>query len=640
LATYFPTRGGRIKIQAETLLGTSPTGWVYQAPGTGNNPNAQGGYYYFRSETLDGSVKTPNVGVFTATIEVAEAGLYDIRVRSARDTNDPGDSRNDMWLKVDDDIRDVLPEGTVPITVTNGFVKLKGATTSWAYARLFSAAEEDDANPPSKVYLSEGLHTITFAGRSVGFHIDFFEVIRDGLQVPPTAADTPMLETPDTPDPVLPATARADEDDNLVLDVTAGADGYTLTAAGTPANGSAVLTEAGLLRYTPDADFTGTDRFSYTVRDPNGVLSSHVLTVTVAATPDDPFASDDAAATTRGAAVLVAVLGNDGDADGTPVAIGSFDATSAEGGSITEVGGQLRYVPAAGFIGTDSFSYTALDPTGRSSAPATVTVTVGETPPPPPAPLTVLLYDTDPDRLRASLDDGDVFGPKAVARPLTFVVAITEGGALDGEVGSVRLRLTGDASATRTESGAPYSLFGDKDGDFGDGMRFWGGEYSLAVEVFSGARGRGTLIDSFDFDFTVAAPPPPPPLVVTLVDTDTDRRVAVLDDGDVFGPKAVARPLTLAVTVSEGGALDGEVGSVTMRLTGAATATRTDTRTDAGDAVFSLFGDANGDFRDGGRLANGSYSFAVDVHAGADGGGALVDSFDYDFTVTNGLLLV
>ena len=41
MATYFPTQNGRIKIQAETLLGTSPTnGWVYQPPGTGNNAPA------------------------------------------------------------------------------------------------------------------------------------------------------------------------------------------------------------------------------------------------------------------------------------------------------------------------------------------------------------------------------------------------------------------------------------------------------------------------------------------------------------------------------------------------------------------------------------------------------------------------
>ena len=101
MATYFPTQNGRIKIQAETLIGPEPAdGWVYQAPGTGNNADgAQGGYYYFKSETLDGSVKSATEGRFGATIQIAEAGVYTLRVRTARDTNDPGDSRNDIWVR-------------------------------------------------------------------------------------------------------------------------------------------------------------------------------------------------------------------------------------------------------------------------------------------------------------------------------------------------------------------------------------------------------------------------------------------------------------------------------------------------------------------------------------------------------------
>src|SRR5918992_5277407 len=168
---YFPTKNGRIKIQAETLLGTSPTnGWVYQAAGEGNNRGSQGsGYYYFKSETLDGSVKKATEGLFSATIYIEEAGAYNLRVRTARDTNDPGDSRNDIWVRIDDDTRPLLPAGTVPVTSTwNGFLKLKGATTNWSYAKIFGASQEGDANPPAHVMLSKGFHTITFAGRSVG----------------------------------------------------------------------------------------------------------------------------------------------------------------------------------------------------------------------------------------------------------------------------------------------------------------------------------------------------------------------------------------------------------------------------------------------------------------------------------------
>jgi hypothetical protein len=630
LAIYFPTRNGRIKIQAETLLGTDPgNGWVYQAAGTGNNSGAQGsGYYYFKSETDTGSVKFANQGVFGATVYVEEAGLYTLRVRSARDSNDPGDARNDIWVRVDDDIRSALPEGTGPLDISNGYVKLKGANTAWGYTRLFSAASDADSAAAPKVYLSEGFHTISFAGRSVGFHIDFVELVRDGLLVAATAADTPMLETPGLPD-----TATVAEDSSLLLDPVAGTGGATLTGASDPANGSTALTPEGRLRYTPDADFFGTDSFSYTVRDANGLVSTQRMTVTVTPVADAPFAAADAAATAAGTAVVIPVLANDGDADGTAVAVRSFDATSAAGGSVTLVGGQLRYSPALGFTGNDSFTYDVIDPTGRGSARATVTVAVTEA---PSEPILVRFYDTATDAVAARLSDGLALDAAALDGPATLAVDIVEGGALDGRVGSVRLRLSGDATATRTESGAPYSLFGDKAGDYLGGIDFDPGSYRLVVDVYSAAGGRGTLLDSFDYDFTVRETVvEPEPIRVRFFDTATDTVAARLADGLALDAAVLDGPATLAVDIVEGGALDGQVGSVRLRLSGDATATRTES-----GAPYSLFGDKAGDYLGGLDFDPGSYRLVVDVYSAAGGRGTLLDSFDYDFTVTGGLLLV
>jgi hypothetical protein len=501
MATYFPTQNGRIKIQAETLLGTAPTnGWVYQPPGTGN-AGAQGGHYYFKDQALDGSVKSATQGVFSATIYVAEAGLYTLRMRSARDTNDPGDSRNDIWVRVDNDIRPLLPEGTVPVSTTaSGFVKLKGASTSWGYAKVFSASEEADANPPATVLLSQGFHTITFAGRSVGFHIDFFEVIRQGLAVAATAPDTVAVDD----GPALPDSASVAEDASLLIDLLAGTTGLTLLSAGDPAHGTTLINPDRTLRYTPDADFFGTDSFSYSVRDAFGVVTSRTMTVAVTATPDRPVAADDAAGTFAGTAVAIAVLGNDGDPDGTAVAVRDFDATSAGGGSVALVGGQLRYTPGAGFTGSDSFGYDVIDPTGRISNRATVTVSVAEAPA-SDLPIRVGLYDTATDALIDLLADGDVLDAAALAGATTFAVGVVAGGALDGRVGSMKLRLSGDATAAKTETGAPYALFGDDAGDLLGGRPIGPGSYRFEVDVYAQAGGKGTLLDSFDYDFTVAA---------------------------------------------------------------------------------------------------------------------------------------
>jgi hypothetical protein len=175
--------GGKAKIQIEDLLGTNPTGgWVYQAPGVGNK-NAEGAHYYFKSQTGSGSLKQAGTaGQFTLKVDVAETGTYSILLRAARDTNNPGDARNDIWIKIDSGTQSVMPKGTPQLTSGgNGFVKFKGAQTSWINAHMFSTSQHGDQNPASDVVLSKGLHTISFAPRSIGFHIDSLQVIKKGL---------------------------------------------------------------------------------------------------------------------------------------------------------------------------------------------------------------------------------------------------------------------------------------------------------------------------------------------------------------------------------------------------------------------------------------------------------------------------
>ena len=66
-------------------------------------------------------------------------------------------------------------------------------------------------------------------------------------------------------------------------------DTLTITAVNNPANG--VVSNAGSsLQYTPAADFTGTDSFSYTISDGNGNEATAAVTVSIEATP--PPSSD------------------------------------------------------------------------------------------------------------------------------------------------------------------------------------------------------------------------------------------------------------------------------------------------------------------------------------------------------------
>ena len=181
---YWLEQNGALKVQFEDIMdgANPPSGWTYQAPGQGNG-GAQGAHYYWGSEAdSEGLNRNPTSGVFETSFLIEEAGTYTLRVRSARDTNQPSDARNDVWVRIDDDTSALVPSGTDPLDKEDGFVKLFGAGTSWGYSAKFDDTT-DNNNPAAKVELDAGLHTIEFAGRSQGYHIDFFELSKGGTLV-------------------------------------------------------------------------------------------------------------------------------------------------------------------------------------------------------------------------------------------------------------------------------------------------------------------------------------------------------------------------------------------------------------------------------------------------------------------------
>ncbi|MBA2634146.1 MAG: tandem-95 repeat protein [Chloroflexi bacterium] len=130
--------------------------------------------------------------------------------------------------------------------------------------------------------------------------------------------------------------------------------------------------------YTPPANFFGTDTFTYDITDGNGGLASATVTIIVNSVNDAPVAVDDEAATAEDNAVDVDVLDNDTDVESDVLSVESFDAASAEGGTITlNLNGTLHYTPALDFNGIDTFTYVATDGQDSSNS-ATVSITVTE----------------------------------------------------------------------------------------------------------------------------------------------------------------------------------------------------------------------------------------------------------------------
>ncbi len=137
-----------------------------------------------------------------------------------------------------------------------------------------------------------------------------------------------------------------------------------------PQHGRLALAKNGSYVYTPPADWSGRDWFTYAANDAEGHTALALVVIDVT-----PTAVDDKAATKAGRSITVAgpgVLGNDHGTDLTVVTSG----TAKHGTVSIAADGTFVYTPAKGFSGTDTVTYRAQDASGQQ-VDATVTVTVG-----------------------------------------------------------------------------------------------------------------------------------------------------------------------------------------------------------------------------------------------------------------------
>ena len=156
--------------------------------------------------------------------------------------------------------------------------------------------------------------------------------------------------------------------------------GLTVTAVTQGTKGTVSFT-ASNVRYTPAANYYGTDSFIYTITDPTGLTTTATVNVTVTIERRRravAVANDAKTVVEDSGGNGIDVLANDFDVDNQPVSNAGLTVTAvgaASHGSTAFTSGGVTYTPAANYYGPDSFTYTATDPTGLTSS-ATVNVTV------------------------------------------------------------------------------------------------------------------------------------------------------------------------------------------------------------------------------------------------------------------------
>lgn len=124
--------------------------------------------------------------------------------------------------------------------------------------------------------------------------------------------------------------------------------------------------------FTPAENFNGTIELTYVVRSGGGDATEGI-TLTVTPVNDAPVANPDTAQAISGTVATIAVLANDFDVEGDPLALQSV--ANPGNGTASISGASILYTGNEGFAGTDLVTYVVADPSG-AVAQSTVTITV------------------------------------------------------------------------------------------------------------------------------------------------------------------------------------------------------------------------------------------------------------------------
>ncbi|NOX75858.1 MAG: tandem-95 repeat protein [Gammaproteobacteria bacterium] len=180
---------------------------------------------------------------------------------------------------------------------------------------------------------------------------------------PPVAVDDNVVGTEDNVSiiAVLANDTDAENDTLNILSVTQ------------PVNGGASISGRNVT-YSPNANYFGTDTFTYTADDGMGGSDTATVTIVVEPVNDTPIAQPDSANVTQGNTVTIALLGNDtGLGDGSIVV--SITSATSSGILTNNNDGTISYTPNTNFTGTDNFVYQIIDADGQTStANGTITV--------------------------------------------------------------------------------------------------------------------------------------------------------------------------------------------------------------------------------------------------------------------------
>ena len=252
---------------------------------------------------------------------------------------------------------------------------------------------------------------------------------------------TPVNDAPVTS--TLAATTN--EDTSVDIDIVATDvenDALTYVITTNPTNGTLTMT-GSVVTYTPNANYNGSDSFSYRVNDGTN-NSNATVPITVNPINDPPVSSDKTVTTNEDVSLPIDVTATDVEGNGS---INYTIVSAPTNGSVSVVGNIITYVPSANYNGTDSFTYKANDGVDDGNT-ATVSITI------------------------TAVDDASVAQPQSITTnedtPKSFNLIATE---VDGDVLTYSIAAA-PANGTVTLSGNTVTYTPDTDYNGSDSFQF------------------------------------------------------------------------------------------------------------------------------------------------------------------------
>ncbi|CAN1484352.1 Delta-60 repeat [Burkholderiaceae bacterium] len=238
----------------------------------------------------------------------------------------------------------------------------------------------DPSHGTVSINASTGAYTYTPVGNYNGSDSFTFKV-NDGT-VDSAVATVSITVAAENDAPVATVTTITTDEDTAKTGTLAGTDvdGNTLTFAkvGDPSHGTvSINASTGAYTYTPNANYNGSDSFTFKVND--GTVDSAVATVsiTVAAVNDAPVATTASASTDEDTVKTGTLAGT--DVDGNTLTFAKVGDPSHGTVSINASTGAYTYTPVGNYNGSDSFTFKVNDGT-VDSAVATVSINIKKNP--------------------------------------------------------------------------------------------------------------------------------------------------------------------------------------------------------------------------------------------------------------------